>query len=249
MTGMYSSKVEKLFADWDEAMIWSCLQGHKGTKLVADDKDNPTAAKAEVGDICFFAGQPNEALLGGIVGEKLLVPQNEAWEKLIEKTFGSKLHRFLRYAIKKEPEVFDTALLTSFVDKLGGCYELRLVDEEIFELARSQQWSVDLCSQFSDYADYKERAVGVAILHNGELVAGASPYAVYNGGIEIEIDTKPEHRERGLATVCGARLILECLARGIYPSWDAHDLRSVALATKLGYHLSHPYTAYALSAE
>jgi len=39
-------------------------------------------------------------------------------------------------------------------------------------------------------------------------------------------------------------LILECLSWGLYPSWDAHDMRSVALAEKLGYHLDKEYTAY-----
>ena len=67
--------------------------------------------------------------------------------------------------------------------------------------------------------------------------------------MEIEIDTKPEYRQLGLATVCGAKVILECLQRNLYPSWDAHDLRSVSLAEKLGYHLDHPYTAYELCAE
>lgn len=37
-----------------------------------------------------------------------------------------------------------------------------------------------------------------------------------------------EYRGRGLSTECGAALILKCLRRGLYPSWDAHDLRSVA---------------------
>ena len=39
---------------------------------------------------------------------------------------------------------------------------------------------------------------------------------------------------RGLATACGAQLILTALDRGLYPSWDAYDRRSVALAEKLG---------------
>ncbi|MEG3007650.1 MAG: GNAT family N-acetyltransferase, partial [Oscillospiraceae bacterium] len=29
--------------------------------------------------------------------------------------------------------------------------------------------------------------------------------------------------------------------------WDAHDLRSVHLAEKLGYHLSHPYVTYEIA--
>ena len=30
-------------------------------------------------------------------------------------------------------------------------------------------------------------------------------------------------------------------------SWDAHDLRSVSLAEKLGYHRGEPYTVYWLN--
>ena len=55
------------------------------------------------------------------------------------------------------------------------------------------------------------------------------------------IDTRENHRRRGLAYVCGARLILECLDRGLYPSWDAQNKASVALAEKLGYHYSPMY--------
>ena len=77
-----------------------------------------------------------------------------------------------------------------------------------------------------------------------ELVAGASSYSSYRGGIEVEIDTREDQRRRGLAYVCGARLILECCSRSLYPSWDAHNLWSVALAEKLGYHFDHSYTAY-----
>lgn len=76
------------------------------------------------------------------------------------------------------------------------------------------------------------------------LIAGASSYSRYDKGIEIEIDTREDHRRKGLAYVCGAKLILECLEEGLYPSWDAQNKWSVALAEKLGYHFSHEYVAY-----
>ena len=75
-------------------------------------------------------------------------------------------------------------------------------------------------------------------------MAGAASYAVSEDAIEIEIDTHPDYRRRGLATAAGAALILTCLDRGLYPGWDAHDLRSVALAEKLGYRLDHPYPVW-----
>lgn len=81
-------------------------------------------------------------------------------------------------------------------------------------------------------------------LKDDQPVSGASSYATYREGIEIEIDTREEYRRMGLAYACGAGLILECLERNIYPSWDAHNLESVALAEKLGYHYDHPYPAF-----
>mgnify|MGYP002508384539 CR=1 FL=1 len=69
-------------------------------------------------------------------------------------------------------------------------------------------------------------------------------------GAEIRLDQgvpvrRPGRQDgRGLATACGARLILECLDRGLYPSWDAIDLRSAALAEKLGYRRGDPYPGY-----
>ena len=75
-------------------------------------------------------------------------------------------------------------------------------------------------------------------------MAGASSYSRYKDGIEIQIDTREEHRRRGLAFACGAKLILECLERNLYPSWDAQNMWSAGLAEKLGYRYSHTYTAY-----
>ena len=43
---------------------------------------------------------------------------------------------------------------------------------------------------------------------------------------------------------CGAALILECLERGLYPSWDAHDTVSLALAEQLGYQPAGPYRTF-----
>ena len=82
------------------------------------------------------------------------------------------------------------------------------------------------------------------VLRGEELVAGASSYSGWPGGIEVEIDTRPDCRRQGLATAAGAGLILACLDRGWYPSWDAQNKESLGLAEKLGYHFSHEYLVY-----
>lgn len=123
-------------------------------------------------------------------------------------------------------------------------FELRPMDGALYTQAMKEDWSRDLCALFEDGLDYEARGIGVAVLCGGELVAGASSTPYTGTGLEIEIDTRPDQRGKGLATACGARLILDCLDRGLYPSWDAHDKRSAHLAQKLGYRLAGAYRAY-----
>lgn len=237
-----------IFGDWEETIIQSCLQGVMGHVYV-DDKHNPASAMAILGDFCFFAGSPNRELAAYKPDQCrqdfiIAVPQNQGWAEEIEKCYGGRCKKVARYAMKKEPDVFDRKRLEELAGGLSPEYTIRRIDEPIYEYCKKEAWCGDLVSQFSDYAFYQKAGLGVVALRQGIPVSGASSYSVYPGGIEIEIDTKAEYRRRGLAAACGARLILECLDRGLYPSWDAQNLWSVALAEKLGYHYGYAYEAY-----
>lgn len=130
------------------------------------------------------------------------------------------------------------------VGGLQSGYVLKKIEDAEYNMCKEDGWANDLVSQYNDYKAYKNLGLGIVVLKDGELVAGASSYSRYDKGIEIEINTREEHRRKGLAYACGAKLILECLEKGLYPSWDAQNKGSVALAEKLGYHFSHEYVAY-----
>ena len=238
--------IKELFGAWDETLIWSCLQGIMG-EIYTDSAEE--AAVAILGDFAFYAGNPSEKLVrfkpeGCRQDFMIMVPQNDKWADLIEKCYGAKAKKVIRYAIKKEKNIFDTHKLEQAILQLPKGYELKLLEEQEYELCQSSRWAKDFVSQFKDYYTYKRLGIGVVVLKDGELVAGASSYSRYKEGIEIEIDTREDHRRKGLAYACGAKLILECLKKDLYPSWDAQNKWSVALAEKLGYHFSHEYTAY-----
>ncbi len=244
-------RITPIFDGWNETLLWSCLQGYMGNAW-ADDIQNPKSAQIITADFCFFAGVPNIELVKNIPQYFpsqciLMVPQNNGWANLIEQEYKNNCHRFMRYAIKKEPGIFDTEKLHSYIEKFPCEYSIRKIDEEIYNKVMIEEWSKDLCSQFSTYNDYKKYGLGFVVLHNDKIVCGASSYTVYNKGIEIEIDTKEEYRRKGLALTCASKLILECLDRGIYPSWDAANRKSVALAEKLGYHFEREYAAYEIT--
>lgn len=229
-----------LFDGWEETMVWACLQGVMGWGMV---NESGTAGLIVNQDFSFLAGKPDRALAQKAPGP-ILVPRSPDWHPLIKDIYGSQAIEETRWAIRKEPDVFDRERLKRFVHALPAGYALRPIDEALVPILLKEKWSQDFCSAFDSPADFCCRGIGVAALHAGVPVAGAGSYSIYRGGIEIEIGTRADHRRKGLATACGAALILACLDRGLYPSWDAMDLRSAALAEKLGYHRGAPYPVY-----
>lgn len=237
-----------LFDGWQETLIWSCLQDVMGD-IYADSDENPVSAMALIGDFCFFAGEPDPALVlykpeSCTSDFVIMTPQSEAWAKLIESCYQEKAKQVTRYAIKKEQDIFDQNMLQEVVKGLPAEYTMKMLEEDCFKRCKEQEWCRDWVSQYANYEEYKQHGLGVVLLKEDEIVSGASSYTVYLGGIEIQIDTKEEYRRKGLARICGAKLILECLKRNLYPSWDAQNKGSVALAETLGYHFDHEYIAY-----
>lgn len=242
------SAAAPLFDGWQETLIWSCLQGVMG-EIYADSAETPRSAAAIITDFCFFAGEPDDELIcfkpdGYPKTYLLMVPQTEAWSRRIEACRAGQCNRITRYAIKKEPDVFDREKLRQMAENIPEGCRLRPIDEEIYRYAGETGWCSDWVGGYPDYETYRRLGFGFVLEKDGEIVAGASSYTRYREGIEIEIDTHRDHRRRGYATVCAARIILEALERGLYPSWDAANLWSVGLAEKLGYHFAHEYTTY-----
>lgn len=238
-------RAEALFEGCTDTTLFSCLQGVMG-EVYGDDAERPGAARAILGDFSFFGGKPTEELLR-LFGElefHIFVPGSKAWERLIESCLGAKVRRVLRYAIRKEPEVFDRNGLLKAASSLPAEYELRQIDEELYHRCLEEKWSRDFVGNYPDYDAYRRLGLGMAVVRGGELVAGTSSYSSYHGGIEIEVGTKEAYRRKGLAYACSAGLILACLERGLYPSWDAQNLHSVGLAKKLGYHFDREYAVY-----
>lgn len=237
-----TSKAARLFEGWKETLIYSCLQKVMG-KIFVTDLDSPKSAMAFVGCFAFYAGEPDkELVLNKPAGFVIMTPQNKAWEACIEGCFPA-AKKVTRYAIKKDTR-FDQKLLKSMVAELPDGYELKEIDERIYDMCAAAPMTRDFVSSFESKEEYLDKGRGMVILKSGRIVAGASSYTRYKEGIEIEVDTAEEERRKGLATVACAALILRCLEEGLYPSWDAQNRISVHLAEKLGYEFDHEYTAY-----
>lgn len=233
-------KIAGLFAGWESPMVQACLQGRMG-KLTRWGEDS---ALASIGDFCFLAGRPVPELVAQTAAP-ILVPCGGGWSEQIKAILGERALPFTRYATRHAPENFDRRRLFTFTTSVPQGFSIRPIDKEIYFTLMEKEWARDLCGCFERAEEFLEQGLGFVVTAGGGLpVAGAASYAVCAGAIEIEIDTRPDYRRMGLASACGAKLILECLKGGIYPGWDAHDSRSVSLAQRLGYQLDRPYTAY-----
>ena len=125
-----------VFAGWEETMIWSCLQGVMG-HIYVKDRENPVSAMAILGDFCFFGGEPD----GDLAAFKpewckqdfmIAVPGQAGWSEAIENHYCARAKKVVRYAMKKEPGIFDERKLAETARMLPPEYTIGLMDEADF---------------------------------------------------------------------------------------------------------------------
>lgn len=232
-----------LFGGIADTVVWACMEGSMGQVFV---DEGFTCAMAFLGDFACISGEPSEEMVRFRPTEKAysIIPLTESWNELIETCLAGEVEKTIRYDMKKEDNSFDRGKLAQAIWNLPPGYEMKLIDEPLYKRCLQEEWSQDFVKQFSSYAHFEAMGLGVVILHEGQIVAGASSYSAHARGIDIEIDTLPEFRRQGLAYIAASRLILECLRKGLDPCWDAATEISRALAEKLGYTLDRPYVCY-----
>ena len=240
-------KLVPMFGKIDSTIVLSYLQGHMGTAWV-DDLENPTVAQISVGIFVFYAGNSNlkeaEELLFNLPDFTLAIVDSDEWKKRIETVHSGAIEKFQRYRFKKNPEHLDRAHIEDLMSSLPKGYEIMKVDKNIAQSSSFNELSEDFTSQFDSIDDFINRGIGYAILHEGKVVSAATSFSIYDEGIEIEVASHSDHRRKGLATIAASALILDCIERGKYPSWDGANSESVELAKKLGYVFKESYDTY-----
>ena len=236
--------VADLFSDWQEPMILSALQGVMGS--VYGNTDSAVAAAV---DFCFYSGKPDAQLIAFWPKEckrelRLLIPKDKQWEAAIEQTLGESLKKVTRFSMQKTPEKFDRVYLRQLADSLPEGYTFRSFDRQLYDQILEEQWGKSLVASYDDYHHFAQKGKGVAVMYGDQMAAGISSYCSFDGGYELEINTHDDFRRKGLGIACAAKFILECLACGLYPNWDAANEGSLRMAQKLGYILDKEYVAY-----
>lgn len=236
-----------------DSTIYAYLDGYMG-KAFVDDKESIHHTVILQGDFVFPSnlGEFHEETAGKMIngllsykdkGNMLFVPQTKEWKEFFKNS--ELFFTFPRYHLNSPSfEQFDPMKLKEFCDGLSKEFSFHRIDETLYEKVMSEGWSRDFCSNFSSVEDFLQHGIGILVMKGDEICCGASSYTAYRKGIEIEIVTQKDYRNLGLATACGAKLILTCLDEGKLPHWDAANETSVRLAMRLGYDYEGPYDTY-----
>ncbi len=240
------SKIKYLFNDIKFYMGKSVLDGLMG-EAYTDNLENPTIAYLLVRQYCFINGDSKSELakqvLKTIPKTCKRIIANSSWNDIIESTYND-FEKSKRYSLKKEKNIFNKQQLKEFSEILNKEYEIKKIDEEIYKLIKANDEDP---KQMKITDDYKNKGIGVCCFRDDEIVGICSSNIIYNDGIEINIRVKEGYKHKGIGTAMASKLILMCLEKGIYPSWDAANLTSLELAKKLGYNYDSEYTIYKIN--
>lgn len=225
--------------------VAAVIEGGMG-RAYADSAAAPAAALLLL-DFSILGGDATAPGAAGLVrlldpGPGSAIVPNEAWRRVLKQNYRGELMDDPREAFKAGR--FDREALRGFREALPAGFSLVRVQPD--QVAAFAELEIDLVHNFASYAEFAERGVGFGVVHDGRFVAGCSSFGIGGGTLEIEIDTDPDFRRRGLARALGAAIVLWCLDHGVEPCWDAANPMSSALARQLGFRSTGSYIAHRL---
>ena len=231
----------------DRAFIDCVLEGHFGTSR-ADSLAAPTVARVDCGPFTAFGGDaaaPAVADLIGCAPVDWVTPETDAWRAALERAFPGRIRAipFVTFS----SAALDTSALDRLAHSLPSGYVLLHLDAELAGRLIAQMKKDWLLESYASLDDFLRRGIGYVAACGDEIVATASAAVRSSSAIDIDIETAPAHRRKGLGTAVGAALALECLVRGIDPLWLAANETSCRLATKLGYTRGDSYDTFEIA--
>ena len=256
------TKLASLFEGIGDSMVIAYMQGYMGTCYVdklPDEGDGagdggPNYGIIVSGEYSFFGGNAEMAepllanLFDYIEGDKsTAIYADLSWRDALLKYPQNHPEEVMRYGIVQKDYNFDENLLTKLSQNLPAGYELKLFDEDLYKQSLEAEWSIEFVEGFESADDFLSRGFGVAIVKDGELMAGGATQTVYDGGAETQIATRADQRGQGLAKAVSAAFVLEGQHRGIRICWDAANKTSLHIAQTLGYERDDDYSTVHLS--
>lgn len=208
----------------------------------ADNPVYPRSAVMAVGDFLLCAGVCGPE---GSHQLRALLREEREWLVVAPAQWHHRmfsLEEHTRYAFDHEIQPEDEHLRQILRGIPQGMH-FQPITPQWYDWCLRHEWSRDFVSLFSR-ENYAQAGLGVLLMQGDEPMAGASSYAVYPGGIEVQVQTREGFEGRGYGTLASAALILKAHEQKKRVTWDAHNAASARMAQKLGYRGMKAYTVF-----
>lgn len=219
--------------------INSILEGQSGQQIsvVVNNPENPEIAFLRYGTFGILAGDAAhpaaEALLQSIELPCAIQPSPEAWINRLQKKFEVNVKKIERFSFSHQH--IDTDNLKELISKHPYSNAVQKIDTATAYNMENHEWNKYHLPNYNSPDDFANNGFAYAIKIHG-LVASASSAALRcTDGIELNIITLPEFRNKGLAIVVAACTITKAIEQKLVPHWDAANQQSARLAARLGY--------------
>jgi GNAT superfamily N-acetyltransferase len=157
----------------------------------------------------------------------------EAWKEQIEAQYpdAAVYRRFMmkpanRFTLPELPD-------------LPEGYRLAGMDEAAFETHPFSHGE-----NYASWDAFRAEGSGAVVYCDDRIVASASSFLSLDGEVEMDLSTEEAHRGKGLAAACAARMLRDCMERGITVHWDAQNDISRHMAEKFGFEIETEYPVY-----
>ncbi len=219
-----------------EALVFGTLLTDLG-KVFVDDLENPKNVVLLFGNMVAFGGlgegEVAKELVLKMPNKVGIVYPNDKWKELIIAHFGDKL--IFKPRTKFSSANLDIEHIRKLKKRIPDGYEIVKIDEDTIDKFE-ESLKVKINRFCGSMERFRKNGFGFCVIKDGKIVADATTGGLlYENAFELDIETHPDHRRKGLATVVGAALIEYSLENGYDPRWDAANKSSADLALKMGY--------------
>ena len=211
------------------------MKTYPSANLWVDQEKEPTLLFFQMPWINIPAGDHTSPKVDAIldkVGTALVFYPNPEWKKVIQERFGGILEEFTHRTYKSEK--LDHNHARKFIRPLPEGYYLERINQETAQYIDENLHAFSMT--WETVENYVNKGLGYCIRFDDKVVSHAGSIFPFTKHLEIQVDTDPEYRGNGYATVVCAKLIEQCLLNDIIPYWEAHTEISAKIAEKLGFN-------------
>ncbi len=231
--------------------IDSILEGQSGKQIgvIVDDVVEPNVAFIRYGTFGLLAGDAMHdtaaALIHTIELPCAIQPSPQPWIDLLQYKYANKIKTIERFSFTHA--FIDAVELNRIIQQNAGSYMLHEIDTATAQAMETDEWHKYHLLNYNSPDDFAANGFASGITIDGTLASVCSAALHCSYGIELNVITLPQFRNKGLAAIVSAATIKKAIEQNLVPHWDAANERSARLAMRLGFKPAGSYFTHYIS--